>query len=116
MIDGHQTRRRVLQAIGAAGASSVAIGSVGADVSAADGYEIEELDVGLDHAWGITFLPDDSRMLVTERDGRLNRIDRDDGTLEVIDGTPEVYARLSPPEGQGGLLDVTLHPGYPEEP
>ncbi|WP_197409843.1 PQQ-dependent sugar dehydrogenase, partial [Haloferax profundi] len=30
---------------------------------------------------------------------------------EQIEGTPEVYAR-----GQGGLLDVALHPQYPTEP
>jgi hypothetical protein len=100
----------VLQIAGAAGASGVAIGSAGADPNGPDGYEIEELDAGLDHAWGIAFLPDD-RLLVTERDGRLNCIDRDDGTVETIDGTPEVYVH-----GQGGLLDVTLHPDFETEP
>ncbi len=110
MIDRYQTRRRVIQTIGAAGASSIAVGSVGADASESSGYEIETLDAGLDHAWGIAFLPDDSSILVTEREGRLNRIDRDDGSIEQIDGTPEVYA-----EGQGGLLDVALHPEFQDE-
>lgn len=61
---------------------------------------------GLEHPWGLAFLPDD-RMLVTERPGRL-RIVRPDGTIsEPVKGTPEVYAT-----GQGGLLDVALDPGF----
>lgn len=61
---------------------------------------------GLEHPWGLAFLPDD-RMLVTERPGRL-RIVRPDGTMsEPVKGTPEVYAT-----GQGGLLDVALDPGF----
>ncbi|MEM4781385.1 MAG: PQQ-dependent sugar dehydrogenase, partial [Halalkalicoccus sp.] len=57
------------------------------------------------------FLPEDSRLLVTEREGRLNLLDREDGAVEVIDGAPDVYA-----EGQGGLLDVALHPEFADEP
>jgi glucose/arabinose dehydrogenase len=110
MVDTNQTRRRMLQIIGAVSASSVTIGSVSAEKSESSGYELEELDAGLSHPWGIAFLPDDSSVLVTEREGRLNLIDREDGAVEVIDGTPEVYA-----EGQGGLLDVTLHPDFPDE-
>lgn len=71
--------------------------------------EIEEI-AELDHPWGLAFLPDDTRMLVTERDvGRLTLIDRNDGSLEEVDGTPSVSD-----EGTGGLLDITLHPDYPD--
>ncbi len=61
---------------------------------------------GLEHPWALAFLPD-GRMLVTERPGRLRVIA--DGKLqrEPIDGVPRVAAR-----GQGGLLDVVLHPDY----
>ncbi len=61
---------------------------------------------GLEHPWAVAFLPD-GRMLVTERPGRLRLIV--DGRLqrEPIDGVPSVVAR-----GQGGLLDVVLHPDY----
>jgi glucose/arabinose dehydrogenase len=54
----------------------------------------------------MTFLPDGS-MLVTERGGTLRRIV--DGQLlsEPVSNVPEVFAR-----GQGGLLDVALHPDY----
>lgn len=63
---------------------------------------------GLEHPWGLAFLPD-GRMLVTERPGRL-RIVTTDGTLsKPISGVPRVQAR-----GQGGLLDVALHPEFNE--
>jgi len=61
---------------------------------------------GLEHPWGLAFLPD-GRMLVTEREGRL-RIVRD-AKLDVrpVPGLPPIAAH-----GQGGLLDVALHPRY----
>lgn len=63
---------------------------------------------GLEHPWGLAFLPD-GRKLVTERPGRL-RIVAKDGTLSApIAGVPRVQAR-----GQGGLLDVALHPRFAE--
>ena len=63
-----------------------------------------EVARGLEHPWGLAFLPD-GRMLVTERPGRL-RIVGPDGRLSTpLTGVPEVLAR-----GQGGLLDVALSP------
>jgi aldose sugar dehydrogenase len=65
---------------------------------------------GLVHPWSMAFLPNGD-MLVTERPGRL-RIVRD-GVLDPtpIGGVPEVRA-----QGQGGLLDVVLHPDFAIEP
>lgn len=62
---------------------------------------------GLEHPWGLAFLPD-GRMLVTERPGRLRVIDKD-GKLDpvAVAGLPRVDA-----QGQGGLLDVSLHPQF----
>ncbi len=62
---------------------------------------------GLDHPWGLAFLPD-GRMLVTERPGRM-RLVGGDGKLDPapVAGLPRVDA-----QGQGGLLDVALHPKY----
>ena len=62
---------------------------------------------GLDRPWGLAFLPD-GRRLVTERPGRMRVIDRD-GKLDpvAVSGLPRVDA-----QGQGGLLDVVLHPKY----
>lgn len=64
-----------------------------------------QLAEGLEEPWGITFLPD-GQMLVTEKPGRLNLVG-EDGTVTPVGGTPEVHT-----EGQGGLLDVALHPDY----
>ncbi len=63
---------------------------------------------GLSRPWALDFLPD-GRMLVTERPGRLRLVDQDGGVSAPIAGVPEVDAR-----GQGGLLDVTLHPDFAE--
>jgi aldose sugar dehydrogenase len=61
---------------------------------------------GLEHPWGLAFLPD-GRMLVTERPGRMRIVERD-GTLNApLAGLPPVVAA-----GQGGLLDVSLHPQF----
>jgi glucose/arabinose dehydrogenase len=59
--------------------------------------------------WSLAFLPNGD-MLVTEKPGRL-RLVRGNGTLEPapIAGTPQVLAM-----GQGGLLDVALHPRFAE--
>lgn len=63
---------------------------------------------GLVHPWGLAFLPD-GRMLVTERPGRLRIVGTDGTVSPPLDGVPEVYA-----VGQGGLLDVALHPRFVE--
>ena len=62
---------------------------------------------GLEYPWGLAFLPD-GRMLVTERPGRLRLVDAD-GRLhpQPVSGVPAVAA-----VGQGGLLDVALHPDF----
>ncbi|KYH25648.1 glucose / sorbosone dehydrogenase [Halalkalicoccus paucihalophilus] len=122
------TRRRFLRSGAAIGALSVA-GCVGpsddepgsdtgdGNGTAGDesdgesgGYEIETVAEGFANPWALEFLPDDG-MLVTEREGRLSIVDREDGTAETVGGVPDVYAA-----GQGGLLDVALHPTYPDEP
>ncbi len=70
-------------------------------------FRVIKLADGLEHPWGLAFLPD-GRMLVTERPGRL-RIVGADGKLEKrpVSGLPEIAEY-----GQGGLLDVALHPRY----
>jgi glucose/arabinose dehydrogenase len=70
------------------------------------GVRLATVAEGLERPWGMAFLPDGS-ILVTERPGRL-RILRD-GVLDPnpIAGVPAVHA-----QGQGGLLDVALHPDF----
>ena len=61
---------------------------------------------GLEHPWGIAFLPD-GRALVTERPGRLRIVDRSGKVGEPLAGVPIVDV-----VGQGGLLDVALDPEF----
>ncbi len=61
---------------------------------------------GLDHPWGIAFLPDGG-MLVTERPGRLRQIKNG-----VLDPTPIGPMPAMLATGLGGLLDVSLHPRF----
>lgn len=68
--------------------------------------KVETVAGGLDHPWGLAFLPD-GRMLVTERPGQLRIVTKDGKTSEPLKGVPEVFA-----EGQGGLLDVALDPDF----
>lgn len=60
---------------------------------------------GLDHPWGLAFLPD-GRFLVTERGGAMLVV-KADGTRQSVAGLPALHV-----EGQGGLLDVALEPGF----
>jgi aldose sugar dehydrogenase len=68
--------------------------------------EIETVASGLDHPWSVAF-PGDGSMLITERPGRLRRIDSSGRLSGPLAGVPEVVWR-----GQGGLLDVALDPGF----
>jgi len=73
---------------------------------------VETVLDGLSNPWAIAVLPDDFRFVITERDvGRLSLVDRDNGTATQVSGIPEVDSA-----GQGGLLDVTVHPEFPTEP
>ncbi len=63
---------------------------------------------GLEHPWAVAFLPG-GKKLVTERPGRLLLIDGNE--RRRIEGLPEVSSR-----NQGGLMDIALHPGYPDIP
>lgn len=73
--------------------------------------QAETVVSGLDHPWGLAFLPD-GRMLVTERSGTLRTVDASGQNLSVpITGLPAVVV-----SGQGGLLDVALDPSYATTP
>lgn len=82
--------------------------------AAAQTFKTEHYDVklsvvadGLDHPWGMAFLPDGA-ILVTERDPGTIRIVGADGTVQPpLAGTPEAYT-----SGQGGMLDVAIDPDF----
>lgn len=68
-------------------------------------FKLDTVLRGLDDApWGLEFLPDGS-MLITLRGGVLLR--HHAGKTDTIKGLPPIRV-----EGQGGLLDVKLHPQY----
>ena len=87
-----------------------------ADDAAADdgdetvGFAVETVVDGLASPWAIEFLPGESLALVTELGGALLLLDYEEGEAEEIAGGPEVHTG-----GQGGLLDVALHPEFPDE-
>ncbi|MBA2432990.1 MAG: PQQ-dependent sugar dehydrogenase [Chthoniobacterales bacterium] len=99
---------RVVPCIVTVAAASVCVAPAQSTVrSEKHSFRIETVAEGLRNPWGMEMLPD-GRFLVTERPGRL-RIIGADGQLqkEPVANVPEVVAR-----GQGGLLDVRLHPNY----
>lgn len=58
--------------------------------------------------WAMTFLPD-GRMLVTEKSGKLKLAGADGKVISDVPGVPKVDSG-----GQGGLMDVVLHPRFAE--
>ncbi len=69
-------------------------------------FQVVTVVDGLQHPWGMTWLPNGD-MLVTERPGRLRLIQDGELVEEPIAGVPTVRVG-----GQGGLLDVVLHPDF----
>lgn len=69
-------------------------------------YRTKIVTSSLEHPWGMAFLPD-GRMLVTERAGRMRIVLPNGKISRPLRGLPKVAA-----VGQGGLLDVALHPQY----
>jgi glucose/arabinose dehydrogenase len=78
------------------------------EVEQAQGYRLATIVDGLAHPWGMAWLPD-GRMLITERGGRLRIVEGGRLLPEPVAGVPPVFAA-----GQGGLLDVAVHPRFAE--
>ncbi len=78
------------------------------NVAVAKNFKTTTIVEGLERPWSMAWLPNET-ILITERLGRL-RIVRN-GILETqaVPGVPKVFAM-----GQGGLLDVTVHPNFAE--
>jgi glucose/arabinose dehydrogenase len=74
--------------------------------SAAHDYRVVTVVEGLVNPWSMAWLPNGD-MLVTERPGRLRIVRKGKLVEAAVPGAPEVVAR-----GQGGLLDVVLHPDF----
>ena len=74
--------------------------------SEAHSFRVVTLLDGLEHPWSITFLPD-GRWLITERPGRLRIVESGRLLPKPVAGLPPIHR-----QGQGGLLDIALHPEY----
>ncbi len=76
------------------------------NVAVASNFRTTTITEGLERPWSMAWLPDGT-ILITERVGRLRTIR--DGVLDPqpIEGVPEVFA-----VGQGGLMDVSIHPNF----
>jgi len=71
-------------------------------------FRVETLAGGLEHPWSVAFLPGGG-MLITERAGRLRLYRGGKLDPKPLAGVPKVFA-----DGQGGLLEVLLHPHFAE--
>lgn len=72
------------------------------------GWEEQVLVKGMNIPWGLDFLPD-GKMLVSEKAGQLYIIDPNTGSKTQVSGLPQISVI-----GQGGLMDVSLHPNFKE--
>lgn len=79
---------------------------IGIQSEESQSYSIETVVENLSNPWGMTWLPDGA-MLITEKSGEL--IHFKNGIKTTIENVPDIYVR-----GQGGLLDIELHPNYSE--
>ena len=84
---------------------------VSGDAPEASGYRIERVLGGLNHPWAMVWLPGGGvgDMLITERRGTLRLVRDGELVRRPIDGLPAIFAA-----GQGGLMEVALHPRFEE--
>ena len=69
-------------------------------------FNVETVLSQLDHPWGMSFLPNGD-LLITQRSGKLLLANLRTGSTQTIDGLPLIHEH-----GQGGLLDVLVHPDF----
>ncbi|GAB3323425.1 PQQ-dependent sugar dehydrogenase [Larkinella ripae] len=74
----------------------------------APNLKIDTVVSGLKMPWAMAFLPD-GNLLVTERPGQLRLVKNGQLDPTPISGLPPILYK-----GQGGLLDINLHPNYKE--
>jgi len=69
-------------------------------------FIVENFIGGFDVPWGMAFLPN-GKLLVSDRNGTLWLVDKNGEYKVKITGVPKVRNK-----GQGGLLDIQIHPNY----
>jgi aldose sugar dehydrogenase len=78
------------------------------DVAESHSYDVLEVVRGLEHPWGMAFLPGGD-ILVTERPGRVRIVRQGRLYPAPVEGGPTVRTG-----GPGGLLDIVPHPDFAE--
>ncbi len=78
--------------------------SNGAYISREAKFKFEVLQQQQDIVWGFDFL-NDKQIIFTERGGALRILDLETKKVTDVSGAPKVWVK-----GQGGLLDVRVHP------
>ena len=68
--------------------------------------DVTVLASGLNHPWEILWGPDNF-IWMTEREGKISRVNPANGTVELLLVIPDVIA-----QGEGGLLGMVLHPSF----
>jgi len=69
-------------------------------------FHLEEISKGLNYPWGMTFI-DDENLLITEKNGRLLKINISTGEQFEISHELNIFTGR-----QGGLLDILYHNNY----
>ncbi|WP_306395542.1 PQQ-dependent sugar dehydrogenase [Telluria beijingensis] len=94
----------------AASLATVGVTAIAQEVTPVDkpplakGWKLETVATGAPQPWGMAWLPD-GRMLVTGKQGTLHLLNGKSFQQIPLDGLPNLYA-----SGQGGLLDIVVHP------
>ncbi len=77
-----------------------------AEIKTIGDYKVEEHVSGLNYPWSMAFVSD-NHYLVTEKAGALRQVINKQVKEPVVGLPNDIYVK-----GQGGLLDVVLHPEY----
>jgi aldose sugar dehydrogenase len=72
-------------------------------------FRVTEVITGLDHPWGLAFLPG-GEMVITERPGRVRLVTAGGVVSPPLGGVPRVFV-----DGQSGLLDVAVSPSFAQD-
>jgi glucose/arabinose dehydrogenase len=71
----------------------------------AKGWRSVTVAEGISHPWGMAWLPD-GRLLVSAKGGTLHMLAGKSFTTIPLEGMPALFT-----DGQGGLFDISVHPG-----
>ena len=109
-------KNRVLRVTLAIALAQLACAALAQEVTPVDkpplakGWQLETVATGVPQGWGMAWLPD-GRMLVTGKGGTLHMLNGKTFQQVKMDPLPNLFTG-----GQGGLLDIAVHPGDKTEP